>query len=307
MFNRPHQWALCMGFSAFAALALVSTWPGAVQATPIGDAFQQFNDSDTDETLGYNPLNDTKRPPHKSLFPNLTPEINEPHPFPDYIKNFARGEDFPKYYRELLSLPPVDKVQSKIFNQQAFVKTRNIGVAGFENKTTGLFKDENAGYVVASQVFQELQRYGQFRVIPPAKGREDARLKITKSRPAPSSGMPKKEVLLTELPYADEHVDAVLIGAVTKYMDHYIDNRGKLKESLSSGVEFGAFLVSKTTGEVIWGARFVGSQTPNLRNFFAGGQTHWLNKEELSRSAMKNVLREFRKISGAEQKISKNP
>ena len=110
-----------------------------------------------------------------------------------------------------------------------------------------------------------------------------------------------------ELPYADKPVDTVLIGAVTKYMDHYIDNRGKLKESLSSGVEFGAFLINKETGEVIWGARFVGSQTPNIRNFVIGRQTHWLQKEELSRSAMKNVLREFRKIPGVAQKISKNP
>ncbi len=307
MFKKPHHFALCLGLAAGIALAHFA-WPQTAAATPIGDAFKQFNESDTDETLGYNPLNDVNRAPHKSLHPNLTPDINEPHPFPDYIGNFAQGENFPKYYRELLSLPPVDKVQSKIFNKKLFVKTRNIGVAGFENKTSGLFKDENAGYVVASQVFQELQRYGQFRVIPPAKGREDARMKITKARPRSEiTGTPNKEVLLSELPYADEFVDAVLIGAVTKYMDHYIDNRGKLKESLSSGVEFGAFLVSKTTGEVIWGARFVGSQTPNIRNFVIGRQTHWLQKEELSRSAMKDVLREFRKIPGAAQKISKNP
>ncbi|MFQ5444086.1 MAG: hypothetical protein ACE5EK_05660, partial [Nitrospinales bacterium] len=94
------------------------------------------------------------------------------------------------------------------------------------------------------------------------------------------------------LPPTSNRVDAVLIGAVTKYMDHYIDRHGKRQKSISSGVEFAAFLVSTETGNVIWGARYVGSQRPNILNLF-NKETMWLDKEELSRAAMKNVLRAF--------------
>jgi hypothetical protein len=43
---------------------------------------------------------------------------------------------------------------------------------------------------------------------------------------------------------------------------------------------------------VIWGARYVGSQTPSLMNI-PRGQGTWLNKQELSRSIMKTVLKDF--------------
>ncbi len=84
----------------------------------------------------------------------------------------------------------------------------------------------------------------------------------------------------------------MIIGAVTRYMDTHIDRRGKLKKNISSGVEFGAYLISTKTGEVIWGARYVGSQSSSLMNI-ARGQGTWLSKQELSRSIMKIVLKDF--------------
>jgi hypothetical protein len=97
---------------------------------------------------------------------------------------------------------------------------------------------------------------------------------------------------VASLRYSKKKVDAILIGAVTKYMDSYVDRRGEIKKSISSGVEFGAFLINAKTGDVIWGARYVGTQNPSITSFLQG-KTHWLSKEELSRSAMKKVLQAF--------------
>lgn len=278
------------------ALALAFSTP--VQAIPKGQEFKKFNDQGADvQDLGYQPMNDKTPPVDYTLHPNLTPFVNESHPFPDYIKKFPGAEQLPKHYLELIRTLPVNQVQSKIFNIKDFQRARRIGVAGFENKTAKPFKDENAGYTIANQAFQELQSYGRYKVIPPPRDSEDARFKITKtpksqSDPASSSPEENNDRSVASLPYSNDKVDAVMIGAVTKYMDSYVDRRGEIKKSISSGVEFGAFLINTKTGEVIWGARFVGTQTPSITGFLQG-RTHWLNKEEFSRSAMKRVLKAF--------------
>ena len=84
-----------------------------------------------------------------------------------------------------------------------------------------------------------------------------------------------------------------MIGAVTKYMDSYRTKNGNIEKSLSSSIEFGAFLVSTLTGDVIWGARFIGSQPTGVSRFFLNSGPTWLSKEQLSQVAMKSVLKAF--------------
>jgi len=280
-------------------VALVLVFSASAQAIPKDQFFKGSDDSGADvQELGHQPMHNVQPPTSNSLNPNLTPFINEAHPFPDYIKKFPGQEQLPKHYLELIRTLPVDKVQSKIFNIKDFKNARRIGVAGFENKTEAPFKDENAGYIVANQISLELQSVGRYKVIPPRKAREDARIKIIKTPASPNgqkgssdpSGESDRSV--ASLPYSKEKVDAVLIGAVTRFTDSYVDRRGEIKKSISSGVEFGAFLINAKTGAVIWGARYVGSQSPGIRSFLQG-KTHWLSKEELSRSAMKKVLKAF--------------
>jgi len=284
-----------------AVLVLAISTPG--YGIPKKEPFLKLDNQGADQQeLDYHPMNPVAPPADLSLQPNLTPFINEPHPFPDYIKKFNHGGKFPKYYLELLKTPPVDQVQSKVFDMSAFQHMRVIGVAGFENKTVKPFKDENAGYVVARQISQELESYNKYRVIPPVRTSEDARLKIT-ATPHPADrgndktqGRTKSDSFSREaLPYSKRKVDAVLIGAVTRYMDSYVDRRGAIKKSISSGVEFGAYLINAKTGDVLWGARYVGTQSPSIIGFLEG-KTHWLSKEELSRSAMKKVLKAFHDV-----------
>jgi hypothetical protein len=277
---------------------LLLTFSTPAQAIPKSQIFKGSDDSGADvQELGHQPMNDVSPPVDYTLHPNLTPFVDEAHPFPDYIKKFPGQEQLPKHYLELIRTLPVDKVQSKIFNIKDFHNARRIGVAGFENKTAEPFKDENAGYTVANQVSQELQSYGGYQVIPPRRTQEDARIKIVKT-PTTQNGLKSSSPgkvnkrSVADLPYSKDKVDAIMIGAVTKYMDSYVDRRGKIKKSISSGLEFGAFLVNAKTGDVIWGARFVGTQTPGLTSFLQGN-TRWLNKEEFSRSAMKKVLKAF--------------
>jgi hypothetical protein len=277
---------------------LVLIFSASAQAIPKDQFFKGSDDSGADvQELGHQPMHNVQPSTSNSLNPNLTPFINEAHPFPDYINKFPGQEQLPKHYLELIRTLPVDKVQSKIFNIKDFKNARRIGVAGFENKTEAPFKDANAGYIVANQISLELQSYGRYQVIPPRKAKEDARIKIIKTPTSPkgpkssgSEGMNDRSV--ASLPHSKEKVDAVMIGAVTRFTDSYVNRRGEIKKSISSGVEFGAFLVNAKTGEVIWGARYVGSQTPGIRSFLQG-KTHWLSKEELSRSAMKKVLKAF--------------
>ena len=92
---------------------------------------------------------------------------------------------------------------------------------------------------------------------------------------------------------SSDKVDAVMVGAVSKYSDRYMDRYGKIQKSIASGLEFTAFLVDPLSREVLWGARFVGSQRPGLQNFGQHGG-RWLNKKDFTRSVMKFVLKEFR-------------
>jgi len=280
-------WVLFAGLAFYGSTAL---------AFPVGDAFDR-KQAEPKHPSGHSPKNDMSPTLHPSLQPTLTKQINEPHPFPDYIKKFTNGGVFPRHYLELLKVAPVNKVQSKIFNQDLFNSTRRIGIASFENKTIAPFEDKNAGTTVANQVSKELQSINKFNIIPPPRQKEDARLEIVTHA---NGGKPedieipkeKKEETIADLPYSYDKIDAVIIGAVTRYMDTHIDRRGQLKKNISSGVEFGAYLVSTKTGEVIWGARYVGSQSPSLMNI-PRGQGTWLNKQELSRSIMKTVLKDF--------------
>ncbi len=281
----------------FSVIFLAS--PPFGSAFPVGDAFDRKQAAPR-HPMGHSPKNDMPATVHPSLQPMLTDLINEPHPYPDYMKKFAVKRGFPRHYLELLKLTPVNKVQSKIFNKELFRNTHRIGVVGFENKTAAPFKDQTAGAVVAKQVSRQLQTLQDYTIIPPPQMTEDARLRIItgiKGGKPEDIEVPveKKQEIASDLPYSYDKMDAVMIGAVTRYMDSHLDNRGQLQKNIASGVEFGAYLISTKTGDVIWGARYVGSQEPRISNLFTGKE-RWLNKEELSRSAMKTVLREFYEV-----------
>jgi hypothetical protein len=255
-------------------------------AVPLGNA---LDEGQAQNPLGMNlPLDknrplDEAPPVYYELNPHMSGGINEPHPLPAYIKRDT--------YNQLLSIEPRDQVQSKIFNQKLFKRLQRIGVLGFENKTFAPFEDKSAGEVVSRQAYQELKTNKNFSNIIPPQMMEDARFKIVKT---PGENVSKKqdnsnnELTLV----STDAVDAVMVGAVTKYSNQYRDRRGKIQISVVSGLEFTAFLVNPRTQEVIWGARFVGSQKPGLQNFNSnkGG---WLNKEAFTRAAMKYVLKEF--------------
>ena len=83
-----------------------------------------------------------------------------------------------------------------------------------------------------------------------------------------------------------------MIGAVTRFTNKYKDRHGKIRESASARVEFGAYLISTQTGQAVWGARFVGSQKPSWANLL-NGKYFWMNKKELSKYAVKTILKDF--------------
>ena len=87
--------------------------------------------------------------------------------------------------------------------------------------------------------------------------------------------------------------EAIMTGAVTKFVDTYINRHGKQQKSIASGVAFAAYLVTPE-GKVIWGARFIGSQKQNFKDFIKYNG-RWLSKEEFSKFAMKAVLKDFYK------------
>jgi hypothetical protein len=97
------------------------------------------------------------------------------------------------------------------------------------------------------------------------------------------------DILRVILPHSNTEIDAIIIGAVSKYPNSYQTQNGEIKSSLGSSIEFGSFLISTRTGEVLWGARFVGSQPTGLLN--ARGK--WLSEEQLSQAAMKKILKAF--------------
>ncbi|MBI4389336.1 MAG: hypothetical protein HY580_04075 [Nitrospinae bacterium] len=276
-------------------------------AFPLGDAFDSKPD-DSEIIPGFYSATPGGTTFHKSLNPLMTDGYDEPHPFPEYIKKFGKEEKIPEYYRQLLLLHPQDHVQSKIFDEAAFREMRRIGVLGFENKTYSPYTEPRAGEVVADQVYKELQSVPKYKVISPNEMDQLAfRLKIVSkppsgAQPEAKKGKEKSSNLeeIPELPFDQKDMDGILIGAVTKFMDTYKDEKGELTQSLSSGVEFGAYLISAKTGNIVWGARFAGSQPVGIVGFFKGEPTspQWLKKEELSRQAMKKVLRSFHDQQG---------
>ena len=266
-------------------------------AIPVGDAYET-GQAEFQASPEFQPRNEMPPVFHPSLYPNLNNKINEAHPIPDYIKKFSKSQSFPVYYQQLLEIDPEDQTQSKIFDEQAFRLIRKIGVLSFENKTADTFKDENAGDVVAKQVSRELQSMKNYFIIPPLMTNEDARLKIVTQLPIDKTNQAEppsieSQPTIPDLPQSNSEIDAVMIGAVTKYMSSYQARNGQIKNSLSSSIEFGSFLVSTRTGHVLWGARFVGAQPTGLLQ----SGSKWLIKEQLSRMAMKKVLKAFHENS----------
>ena len=280
------------------------------ESFPVGDAFDK-KQSDPIPAAGFHEGNETNTPVNKSLQPNLTDKYNEPHPFPDYIKKFSAPEKLPDHYRQLLLIQPEDHVQSKMFDMSAFKEMKRIGVLGFENKTYAPYTSANAGEIVASQLFAELHSTTTYTVISPLEMNELLyRMKIV-TTPSKNKKSKKEPVATTEtpesfkLPFTTKDMDGVLIGAVTKFMETYKDEHGELKKSISSGVEFGAYLISTKTGSVVWGARYVSAQPANLIGSLRGEtkKLSWLDREDLSRNAMKKVLQAFYDHRGQKQEL----
>jgi len=277
----------------------LTLFPINVNAIPVGDAYDT-GQVEFQVSSGFHPRNEVTPFLDPSLQPGSNNNINEEHPIPDYIKKISKDQVFPTHYQQLLEINPVDQIQSKIFDEEAFRSVKKIGVLDFENKTIGLFKDDEAGHVVAKQVSGELQSMKSYFIIPPLIINEDARIRIVaqvpfnKGRQFESSPVDSKPIIPT-LPDSNEKVDAVMIGAVTKYINSYQDRNGKIKRSLSSKIEFGSFLVSTRTGDVLWGARFIGSQPTGTLKL----GTKWLNKKQLSKRAMTEVLKSFRQNDNA--------
>lgn len=229
-----------------------------------------------------------------SLEPHLQTDTGQSHPIPGYTLGADDTKNASPYYKQLLAIQPVDRIQSKVFNEQAFQRVRKIGVVPFDNMTSRPYRDESAGNVLAREMSRELDMVRTLQVIPPPL-MADAQMKLVApvpgtqpaSKEEPSSSRPVRRI-----PYDKEQMDAVMIGAVTKYLKSYKDRHGDIRESLSSGLEFTAFLVDTETREVIWGARFVGSQKTGL-SALGGGNATWMDKEEFSRSIMKQVLQAF--------------
>jgi len=267
--------------SVFVVFGLL--FPVSALSVPIED---EFDRNQAGNQTGVFPKWKGTQPLNQDLFPNLTDGINEPHPLPTDIK---RGT-----YIQLLKIEPIDQVQSKVFNQEKFSRLQRIGVLGFENKTFAPFKDKSAGDVVSRQVYQELRANKSYSNIIPPQLMEDARFKIVKTpdsvvqkHPTHSVGEDTKPLVM------GDRVDAVMVGAVSKFTDKYVDRYGKIQKSIASGLEFTAFLLDPQTREVIWGARFVGRQRPGLQNM-TQHKGRWLSKADFTRSAMKFVLKEFR-------------
>jgi hypothetical protein len=275
---------------------------GPVWAIDTSDAFPYHQQNPNPSTTAH-PLHKIAPSEFQSINPNLTDEINEPHPIPEYLKRFPKVGRFPTYYYQLLQTDPKDQVQSKVFDPQSFKRARRIGVIYFENKTHGLGKDKEAGQLVANQFSTQLERLKELSVISPTRMLDEFQLKIvttpvqdpesdTKKSPAPSS-QPKSNY---DLPYSKDKFDAVLIGTVTRYTNWQKNRAGEPDRSEGAAVEFSVYLISTQTGEAIWGARFVGSQSMSLANLFSA-QNRWLDKQDYSREAIKKVLKDFRNMA----------
>lgn len=292
-------------FSLYSVLGLLCVFtPVTAEEIPVGDAFDPHQGQQN--SPNYHPRNPVAPPVHKSMNPNLTKNLNDPHPFPEYLKKFIWDDNTPYYYHELLLLEPDNQVQSKVFNPEVFKMAKRIGVVGFENKVPGRFKEDGAGNLIANKLSRGLERATNYKIIHPSQMVDEYRFKIVAQPPqvsqdqkvssADEKGKASRKIAY-DLPYSSDKIDAVLIGAVTRYDNTFIDRAGVTQRANSSGVEFGAFLISTRTGDVLWGARFVGSQSPSLGNLF-NGKHHWLNREELTQYAIDRILQDFNENQG---------
>ena len=304
----PHpvfRFYILLGF--LSAFCLIT---GTGESFPITDAF----DKKQNEATGPNPRNETTPQVHRSLQPMLNDQYNEPHPFPESIVKSDKDGKLPEYYRQLLLVAPEDHVQSKIFDMQAFKEMKKIGVLGFENKTYAPYTNAIAGEIITDQAFAELRSTSYTVISPPEMNDMIFRMKIVTTPKTKNQKEPKEKKELSapatpepsKLPFTAKDMDGVLVGAVTKYMDSYKDEQGEWKKSISSGVEFGAYLISTKTGNVVWGARYASSQPVNLLNTLKGETKgiSWLDKEELSRNGMKKVLKIFYETRGQKQELT---
>ena len=295
LFYRGTQWTFLKGLLGSIAILLTSN----ASAIPVGDAYET-GQAEFQTSENFQPRNEVPPVFHPSLNPGSNDKFNEAHPIPDYIKKISKDQLFPTHYQQLLEINPVDRIQSKVFDEEAFRSVKKIRVLDFENKTMGIFKDDEAGHVLAKQVSGELQSMKNYSIIPPLIINEDAQIRIVaqvpfnKGRQFESSPVDNKPIIPT-LPDSNDKVDAVMIGAVTKYINSYQDRNGKIKRSLSSKIEFGSFLVSTLTGDVLWGARFIGSQPTGTLKL----GKKWLNKKQFSKRAMTEVLKSFRQNDNA--------
>lgn len=263
----------------------ISWGPFPASAVPLENA---YDEGKAKNHLELNRPWDGAPPVYYELNPHKSNGYNEPHPLPVYISR--------KTYNQLLNIEPVNQVQSRIFNKEVFEKMQRIGVLAFENKTSAPFEDKTAGEVVSRQAYQELKTNKNYSNIVSPQLMEDARLKIVKTpgnNGVQESNKSRNNNKLAKELVATDAVDAVLVGAVSKFSNKYRDRRGQIRTGLASGLEFTAFLVNPKTQEVIWGARFVGSQKSSLRNLTRNNRS-WKNPEGFSRAAMKYVLKEFR-------------
>ncbi|MCL0045258.1 hypothetical protein M1N16_03400 [Nitrospinaceae bacterium] len=290
LFSRSAQFpVLSAAFSSI--VILLSTNANAI---PVGDAYET-GQAEFQASLEFYPRNEVPLVFHQSLHPGSNDEINEEHPIPDYIKKISKNQLFPTHYQQLIEIKPVNQIQSKIFDEQAFRSVQKIGVLDFENRTVSPFSDEEAGHIVAKQISRELQSMKDYFIIPPLITNEDAQIRIVAQVPGNmaeqiESSHIESQPAIPALPNPNDKVDAVMIGAVSKYMNSYQGRNGKIEKSLSGKVEFGSFLVSTRTGDVLWGARFIGAQPTGLLS----SGTKWLSKKQLSKRAMKEVLKSFR-------------
>jgi hypothetical protein len=275
---------------------------GLAWAINTDDAFPQYQQN-PNPSLNAHPLHKIAPDEYRSHNPNLTGEINEPHPIPEYLKKFSKKGRFPNYYRQLLEIDPDDNVQSKVFNRQAFKQAKRIGVVFFENKTSGPGADEDAGRLVANQASTELETMTKLSVVSPTRMLDEFQLKMVttpdQTPDARKSTEPEGQSASHsdyDLPYSKDKFDAVLIGSVTRYSNVHRNRAGKPDSSEGAAVEFSVYLISTQTGEAIWGARFVGSQSASLANVFSA-QRMWLDKRNFSREAIKKVLKDFRDMA----------
>jgi len=289
IFSYPVQLILFLGFFISAYPLFISD----VSAIPTGDAYET-GQAEFPTFPEFHPKNDMPPILHQSLNTNLNNNINEAHPIPNYIKKLSDNQPFPVYYQQLLEVDPENQIQSKVFDKEAFRLIRRIGILSFENKTTGLFKNKNAGDILAKQVSRELQSIKNYYIIPPLMEGGDARLRMVAQLPIDKknrtgSANIENQPTIPNLPHSNNEIDAVIIGAVSKYTNSYQNQNGEIKSSLGSSIEFGSFLISTRTGKVLWGARFVGSQPTGLLNT----RGKWLSEEQLSQEAMKKILKAF--------------